>query len=178
MTKLLLVDCDGTIRESASGNKFIQYPKDQQIIDGAGSALAYYQNQGWTIVGISNQGGVQAGHKSVKDCLEEQQYTLELCPQIAAIIFCPDYEGETIVDIVRPMALAFNPDFDHKQTHEQLKGTYRKPNPGMLLLAMAWLGVDKADCLYVGDMQDDQSAAAAAGINFRWASYWRNPFLF
>ncbi len=42
MTKLLLVDLDGTIRELLSGEKFIQYPQDQKIIKGADKAIAHY----------------------------------------------------------------------------------------------------------------------------------------
>ena len=91
--KLLLVDCDGTIREPDSGEKFIQYPQDQRIIRGADKAIASYSPSEWTIVGITNQGGVAAGHKSLSDCCNEQRYTLELFPQISAIYFCPDYNG-------------------------------------------------------------------------------------
>lgn len=32
MTRLLLVDLDGTIREPLSGEKFIQHPQDQRIM--------------------------------------------------------------------------------------------------------------------------------------------------
>jgi hypothetical protein len=46
MTKLLLVDLDGTIRESLSGEKFIQYPRSQRIIKGA-SAIAHYHREIW-----------------------------------------------------------------------------------------------------------------------------------
>ena len=39
MTKILFVDCDGTIREPSSGAKFIQNPHDQKIIKGADEAI-------------------------------------------------------------------------------------------------------------------------------------------
>lgn len=67
--KLLLTDCDGTLRESASGEKFIHNPRDQQIINGADKAIAYYHFKGWLIIGISNQAGVNAGHKSLEDVI-------------------------------------------------------------------------------------------------------------
>ena len=38
--------------------------------------------------------------------------------------------------------------------------------------AMEWLGVDKADCLYVGDRPEDEQAAQNAGVNFLWAADW------
>jgi D-glycero-D-manno-heptose 1,7-bisphosphate phosphatase len=90
MTKLLLLDCDGTIREPASGGKFIQHPSDQRIIKGADQALAHYHKNEWQIVGITNQGGVAAGHKTIEDAIEEQLITLELFPEIEGIFFCPD----------------------------------------------------------------------------------------
>lgn len=48
MTKILFVDCDGTIREPLSGAKFIQHPHDQKIIKGATEAIALSKsnNQG------------------------------------------------------------------------------------------------------------------------------------
>ncbi len=69
MTKLLLLDCDGTIREPLSEAKFIQQPRDQRIVEGADKAIAHYSSREWTIIGITNQGGVAARHKSIEACL-------------------------------------------------------------------------------------------------------------
>lgn len=44
---------------------------------------------------------------------------------------------------------------------------WRKPNPGMLLAAMA--GHDPVACLFVGDSDDDRLAAEAAGCPFQFA---------
>ena len=63
MTKLLLVDCDGTIRKPITRNQFIQHPRDQKIIAGARCAIAHFHNRGYTIIGITNQGGVAMGYK-------------------------------------------------------------------------------------------------------------------
>ncbi len=83
MTKLLLLDLDGTCREPASGEKFIQHPLDQRVIFGADKGVAHAHKQGWTIIAISNQGGVAAGHKLLEDAIAESHYTL-----------CPDFEGK------------------------------------------------------------------------------------
>ncbi len=90
--KILLVDCDGTIRQPKSGAKFIDKPTDQEPIPGAVEAIDHYHSEGWLIIGVTNQAGVAAKHKSLKDCVQEQQYTLRLFPQLEAIYFCPDYE--------------------------------------------------------------------------------------
>lgn len=46
MTKLLLVDLDGTIRKPLSDEKFIQHLQDQKIIKGADKAIAHYHGVG------------------------------------------------------------------------------------------------------------------------------------
>lgn len=174
MTKLLLLDCDGTIRRSKSGATFINEPHDQEAIPEAESAIAHYYRQGWTIIGITNQGGVAAGHKSLEDATTEQKYTLQICPWLDAIIFCPDYEGKERCDVFK--TTSFLPSIkDMAELHNSLKGTYRKPGAGMLLWTMEWLGIDKADCLYVGDRPEDEQAAANAGVKFLWNTEWYEP---
>lgn len=44
-------------------------------------AIALYAKQGYTIIGISNQGGLAAGHKSLEDAIAEMMYAFELHPQ-------------------------------------------------------------------------------------------------
>ena len=87
------MDCDGTIREPSSRAKFISSPDDQKIIKGANDAIARWFNERYTAIGITNQAGVAAGHKSLDDTIKEQQITLKLSPQIQSILLCPDYEG-------------------------------------------------------------------------------------
>ncbi|MBD1932549.1 MULTISPECIES: hypothetical protein [Cyanophyceae] len=43
---LLILDMDGTVRQPLSGNKFIQRPRDQQIIEGVENAIAYFAATG------------------------------------------------------------------------------------------------------------------------------------
>lgn len=170
MDNLLLVDLDGTVRKPISDNVFIQHPEDQQIIPEAALALDHYYKEGWTILGITNQGGVAAGKKSPQDALREQQITLQLCEPLSAIIFCPDFEGEMRLDVMRPDRLPSQGNIE--ELHSRFKGQYRKPGPGMLLYAIAWLNADKANTLYTGDRQEDFDAAANAGINFLWVQDW------
>lgn len=42
----------------------------------------------------------------------------------------------------------------------------RKPNGGMLKLAMQFVGAEKAETVMVGDRDEDEQAAAAAGVKF------------
>ena len=46
-----------------------------------------------------------------------------------------------------------------------------KPAPDQLLYLMAYLNVDPADTVYVGDMIFDQEAAQRAGVHFKYADW-------
>ncbi len=160
---LLLVDLDGTLREPLSGQQYFQHPQDQQAIGGADAALRSYSDE-WIIVGITNQGGVAAGHKSIQECIAEQQYTLQLFPQLKEIYFCPDFEGRRCFRVTRH-------NF-HNHSQSKWSGQYRKPGPGMLKLAMARYKHSPQNTWYVGDRSEDETAARRAGVQFQWAEDW------
>lgn len=177
MTKILFVDLDGTIREPKSGAKFISElnPYDQRIIEGADKAIAHYYEHGWHIVGISNQGGIAAGHRSFESVVKEMQYTLELVPQLHSIYFCPDFEGNECWYVSR------NEVLEEGSREEKLIGKYRKPNSGMIELVLMMIedeGSDARDTsMMVGDRPEDKEAAINAGINFQDAIIWRSEFV-
>ena len=174
--KLLLLDLDGTVRKPMSNGKFITSPLDQQLISGVKEKINEASADGWTIVGITNQGGVAAGHKSLSDAIEEQKFTLSMAPQIQSILFCPE-AGETCWEVDR----VYSVEVSDAAAFKHLRGTYRKPESGMLKLAIQQLGgmVDLADpessysFLMIGDRPEDQDAAIAAGVEFMWAEDWR-----
>lgn len=161
--KLLLLDLDGTVRESASGKTFINQPDDQKLIDGATEAIARYP--GWTKIGITNQGGVAAGHKSLGDAIAEQHITLQLLPELDWIYFCPTYDGNACWKVDRYNSLEI------KQFFIEEFGSFRKPGAGMINLALRQFDVEQS--LYVGDRPEDEQAATAAGVPFMWAHDWR-----
>jgi D-glycero-D-manno-heptose 1,7-bisphosphate phosphatase len=102
MTKIIFFDLDGTLRETKSGKTFINEPDDQQPIAGTQKALSYYQkSKGFICIGITNQGGVAAGHKSLENAIEEQRITLKLFPELSEIFFCPNYDGESCYQVSR-----------------------------------------------------------------------------
>ncbi|GFZ89915.1 hypothetical protein [Okeania sp. KiyG1] len=84
---LLLLDMDGTIRKPRSTSKFINTPEDQIPINGAIQAVQHFHKKNYLIIGCTNQGGVGAGYKSLDDCIEEQQITLKIFPEILKILF-------------------------------------------------------------------------------------------
>jgi D-glycero-D-manno-heptose 1,7-bisphosphate phosphatase len=166
--KLLLLDMDETVRKPISNNKFINKPDDQKLIDGVTEAIARYPD--WKIIGITNQGGVAAGFKSFEDCVEEQRRTMEMVPRIGLICFCTN-AGESFFRLGR-----FNGNIRPLPTENKNNktwGNFRKPNPGMLNFAKAYYGV-VTEILMVGDREEDQLAAQAAGVEFLWAQTWRS----
>ena len=163
---LLILDMDGTVREPISDNKFIQHPRDQQIIKGAAGAVSYFASTGWKIVGVTNQAGVASGKKSLQCCIKEQQYTLDLLPDIEEIYFCPDFEGRKCLCVTRSEVRDY--------TQHQQSGKFRKPNPGMLNLAIEIHKPEKV--LMIGDRPEDREAAKAAGVKFQQAESWRQTY--
>ena len=184
--KLLLLDLDGTVRKPISDSTFIQHPEDQQIIPNAGWAIARYFKQGWQIVGITNQAGVAFSLKTFRDAVTEQRVTLRLVPQMSTIYFCPYKDGEDS-GCFRVKLTGMHGEIDCIPNTDPTIG-FRKPNPGMLLRAIFDQRVELADkgvvgkprkpfvqndeITYVGDRPEDEQAAAAGGIKFKWASDW------
>ncbi len=164
--KILIVDMDGTVREPRSDNKFIQRPGDQKVIQGAEGAIAYFASEGWKIVAVTNQAGVEAGKKSLTSCVKEQQQTMILLPEIEEVYFCPDFAGKKCYCVT--------PTEVKDYSKHELSGTFRKPNPGMLLLVMEIHQADKV--MFVGDRPEDKQAANSAKIKFQQADNWRRTY--
>lgn len=179
--KILFLDLDGTIREPKSG-KWIQPWDNQKPMDGASYALAHFKNRNYRTFGITNQGGVGAGHKSLGDCVKEQKLTLELFPELEAIFFCPDFDGHDAYWLTSH-SLDFrkrNSDSEFKKELEALSiwnfDSFRKPGTGMLHLAAEIYNLDLNEAWMVGDRAEDEQCAEGAGINFCPAETWRNWF--
>ncbi|MEG4420809.1 HAD-IIIA family hydrolase [Microcoleus sp. LAD1_D5] len=165
---ILFLDLDGTVRRSCSGKTFINDPKDQELIPGVKEAIAQYSD--WLIVGITNQGGVLAGHKSLANCIREQSFTLELIPQMERIYFCPD-NGETCYLVSHEEREGYQAYWDCDRLTTTRK--YRKPEPGMIEAALESLKSSPEKALFVGDRAEDELAANRADIPFMWAEIWR-----
>ena len=167
--KILFLDCDGTIRQPKSGSTFISSPEDQEIVEGVQEAVATYKNSGYTIIGITNQGGVAAGHKSLESAIKEQQLTLSLIPDLDFIYFAPTYDGLICWRVDR------KDETEIRQISVEEFDSFRKPGAGMLNLALKFYGTSPQDCLMVGDRPEDKQAAIAAGVRFMWAQDWNSP---
>lgn len=192
MTKIIFIDLDGTIREPITG-KFVDAPKNQRIIPGADKALKYFADKGWVIIGISNQGGIEYGYKSLESTIEEMQYTLELFPKLDSIYFRPDISGSDCIYVSRNKVSYFS--FSDKSGYMKTARwqdnlSFRKPGDAMMRAAIEYqlrLRVEEfiedcelyqnCDCWFIGDRPEDEKAAQNLGVKFMAADVFRNRFL-
>jgi len=164
MTKIFFFDLDGTLRETNSGKTFINKPDDQKPIAGASEAIAYYHSKGFVCIGITNQGGVAAGHKQLVEAEKEQEIILELFPELLCIYFCPDFEGNHCW--LKSKEHPASPI--HISWGKQFVGEFRKPGAGMIKAAILnhHGNTMSADCWMTGDRPEYGQCAATAGIKF------------
>jgi D-glycero-D-manno-heptose 1,7-bisphosphate phosphatase len=174
--KIAGFDLDGTLRETKSGERFINNPEDQQPIAGAVRAVNYCKNLGYRCIGITNQGGVATGHKSIGSAAREQQITLELFPELDYIYFCPDLGNECW------LVCRNNPPSEiHKSWAHQYIGKFRKPNAGMIEAAILNYGGrhlhDYSGSFFTGDREEDLQAAALSNLPFYYAVDFRENYV-
>ncbi len=158
--KLAILDKDGTLTETISGERFVQSPTDQKLISGVEQAIAKLIAEGYTLAIASNQGGVGAGHKSLEDAIAEMRYAMQLTG-ISIAFFCPNFQGDTCWKITPETKFEYNTGgFDGQ--------SYRKPDGGMLLLASD----SASEAIMIGDRREDEQAAHNAQIPFIHAKDW------
>ncbi|MEM8602459.1 MAG: hypothetical protein AAGF24_01305 [Cyanobacteria bacterium P01_H01_bin.121] len=197
--KLLIADLDKTVRRPTEG-EYTNTPENQTIIPEAAEALSRYADAGYTIVGATNQGGVQCGHKSLEDCIAEQRYTMALAPMIQRVYFCPDglmpwwlrwarVLGFGLSSCYEVSPSSLNQFQEHYCDEDYSLATgggsgwgfgsasYRKPGGLMLFLAAqnsvaGTLETWPDEILVAGDQETDRQAAQVLGYRFEWASDW------
>jgi D-glycero-D-manno-heptose 1,7-bisphosphate phosphatase len=169
MTKIVFCDIDGTLTDTVSGATFKSNPRDVLVLPGVENALAHCAKEGYLMLGISNEGGVGAGHKKLEAAFEEKQYTCLLLPQLKAIYFCPDFAGQVLCRADRDTAIEV-------KVESNKYSSFRKPGAGMIEYCLSLYGGDVSKCCMVGDRPEDEKAAVAAGINFIAADVWRDKF--
>ncbi len=139
--KAVILDYDGTLRHTKSGEKYPTNPNDVQGLPGRTEVLQAYLDKGYKLVGASNQSGVAKGslsHEDADACFEETNRQIghkveyKYCPHRSAPISC----------------------------------YCRKPMPGMALYFMHKYGLNPRETIMVGDMTSDKTFAKRAGIEY------------
>lgn len=137
--KYVLLDRDGVINQDSGG--FIKSPEEWIPIDNSLEAIALLHKNGYQVVVITNQSGVERGlysNATLTDMhLKMSRLTEAVGGKISHIYYCPHL-----------------PDAGC---------TCRKPLPGMLHQFSADAGVALDDIFFIGDSLRDIQAGIAAG---------------
>jgi D-glycero-D-manno-heptose 1,7-bisphosphate phosphatase len=146
MRKALFLDLDGTVRRCKNPKQVCPNKVGEQVIlPNVKEKIRAHSNDGYLIIGVTNQGGVGLGYLEPKTCQEISKETNALMDDIFTYI----YE-----------AMA-SPSEQHPWT---------KPNPGMLLQAKSDFNIDLENSIMVGDRESDMGAAKNAGVGeFQYA---------
>lgn len=139
--KALILDYDGTLRKTKSGQDYPLTPDDIEALPGRTEILQQYKDNGYLLAGVSNQSGVEKGKLSngaAKACFEK---TNKLLGHEIDYVYCP---------------------------HGSFPITCycRKPLTGWAAHLIEKYKLDASQCIFVGDMTTDKTFAQRAGFKF------------
>jgi D-glycero-D-manno-heptose 1,7-bisphosphate phosphatase len=139
------LDRDGTL---VHPRHYPSRPEDLRLYDGLGPYLRCLRALGFRLVVVTNQSGIARGYFTEADLGQMHEHLAVQLAQtgvrLDAIYHCPHHPDGAI------SALA-------------VRCTCRKPQPGMVLRAVADLGLDPWHSWFVGDILDDVEAGNRAG---------------
>jgi histidinol-phosphate phosphatase family protein len=138
----LLLDVDGTLRKTRSGELFPRGPDDVELLPGRREKLRRFVDEGYRLFFVSNQSGVASGSLTAEAAEAAFARTVELLGlPVAEVAYCP------------------HPAFP--------VGCFcRKPLPGLGVALLQRHGLARAQTLMVGDMDSDRDFARALGVRY------------
>jgi D-glycero-D-manno-heptose 1,7-bisphosphate phosphatase len=143
----LFLDRDGVLNED---HGYVSRWEDFRWIDGAREAVAAFNRAGWLVIVVTNQSGVGRGFYSEDDMHALHARMAEDLARaggrIDAFYYAPQHPDAPLESYRHPDP----PD--------------RKPNPGMILRALAEWPIDREASLLIGDKPSDLEAALRAGV--------------
>lgn len=144
--KGLLLDVDGTLRTTKSGEIYPRHADDVVLLPNRRETLQRWLDEGYQLFLVSNQSGIASGKLSQADADGAFRRTVELLGlPITEITYCP------------------HPAFP--------VGCFcRKPMPGLGIYLMRKYKLDLSQSLMVGDMDSDAAFAENLAIRYLDAS--------
>jgi len=144
--RALILDYDGTLRETTTGEKWPTDPSHVRLLEGRAQLLQRREREGWFLLGVSNQSGVSKKpgekgyltHEQARACFDR---TNELLGVDIDYLYAPDRGGVP-------------------QTF------WRKPCSGMGVVFIEAYKLDPARCICVGDLTSDRTFAARCGFQY------------
>src|SRR5699024_600254 len=142
MHKAIFLDRDGVINEVKTKRvTFVNNPDDFYLLDGVGEAIKRFNDNGWKVFVITNQGGIGLGYME-ESSLKAIHAKME--DDLSAF-------GATIDDI-------------HYCPHKPYANCpCRKPKPKMITDLAEEYEIDVAESYMVGDRRPDIEAGSQAG---------------
>lgn len=150
VNKALILDYDGTLRECVGGNGM--YPtkaNEIKILENRAEVLKKYKDDGYILLGVSNQSGIAKGalSKKVADMLFKK--TNEMLGVDIDYVFCSHASGPASCYC-------------------------RKPMPGHGVHFIEKYKLDPSKCIMVGDMTSDKTFAKRCGFQFKHSDQFFN----
>ena len=137
----IFIDRDGTIIKQIDGH-YISSIEHIELIENIFPAILMLQNEGYLVIIVTNQAGINKGILSNELVDEINQHIIRLLKKqgidVSAVYVCP-----------------------HKP-EEQCK--CRKPQPGLLLKAAKEHNIDLENSIIIGDTDKDTEAGLNAGL--------------
>jgi D-glycero-D-manno-heptose 1,7-bisphosphate phosphatase len=146
MNKAVFLDRDGVINFD---NRYVYRREDIRFIEGIFQLLKYLQSKGYMLIIITNQAGIGRGYYTEDEFQNLTTWMLEQFEQqgihIQQVYYCP-----------------YHPECGKGKYKRD--SFYRKPNPGMIVLAEKEWTIDLSKSLLIGDKETDIEAGINAGI--------------
>jgi D-glycero-D-manno-heptose 1,7-bisphosphate phosphatase len=132
MNKAIFLDRDGVINDNGKG--YTNTVEDFHILPKVRDALKLFNQAGYKLFIVTNQGGIEKGFLTHDDLDEIHEYMLKELPEIDGVNYCPKYNS-----------------------------FFRKPNPGMIYAEAMRFEIMLGKSWMIGDMVTDIEAGINAG---------------
>lgn len=139
--KAIILDYDGTLRKTKSGNKYPVSPDDIVILPNRNKVLTSWIFKGYYLLGVSNQSGIEKGDLDEKTA-----------------IACFDQTNKL---------LGFNIDYQFCPHHSfPIRCYCRKPLAGLGVYLIEKYKLNPSECIMVGDSTSDGTFASRCGFKY------------
>ena len=149
VNKAIILDYDGTLRRTKSGERYPSTPEDIEILPNRAETLKKYREKGYLLLGVSNQSFVAKGDFTLEELIDCFDNTHALLGIDFEYKFCPHPAFPQICYC-------------------------RKPMPGMGVEYIEKYKLDASQCIMVGDMKVDNTFANRCGFPFVHADEFFN----